>query len=142
MAGVNTEIIEVVVPASAQVGVAVSVQVKIKNTTEEALDIMAGGALEYGVTPRPAISITNGSTEVAAGETETFTGSFVMPSSDVTVYGSSYYYDETEEAWIPDDEATNGVTLAEAPTTGIDMNQIISLMVVVMMMSMMMKAMK
>lgn len=139
MAGVNTEITDVVVPTSAQAGVAVSVQVKIKNTTEEALTIMAGGALDYGVTPWPAIVFTNGSAEVAASETQSFYGSFVMPESDVIVHGYSYYYDEEEGTWIPDDEATNGVTLVAVVSI---LDQILPIMIVVMMMTMMMKVIK
>jgi len=145
MAGLKTEVTGVVVPSSAQVGAAVSVQVKIKNTTDSPLTIMAGGALEYGVTPWPAINFTDGPAEVAAGETHTFSGSFTMPQSSlcaidgpcfVNVHGYSYYYDETEEAWYPDDEKTNAVTVVEAPSI---LSLVLPLMLVTVMMVMVMK---
>lgn len=136
MAGEKTEVTEVVVPSSAQAGAAVSVQVKIKNTTDSPLTVMAGGALEYGVTPWPAISFTDGSTEIAAGEEESFSGSFTMPQSDVTVHGYGYYYDEDEGAWYFDDEAADGVTAVEAPSL---LNMVLPLMLVTVMMVMVMK---
>lgn len=140
MAGVNTEVVEVVVPSSAQVGASVSVQVKIKNTTDEALTIMAGGALEYGVTPWPAVNFTDESAEVAAGETQSFYGSFTMPESDVEVHGYSYYYDEDEAVWYFDDGETNGVTAVAAPA-GIDINSIMNMMILLVVVVMMMKTM-
>lgn len=136
MTGVNTEVTEVVVPGSAQVGVAVSVQVKIKNTTDEALTLMAGGALEYGVTPMPAISFPE-SAEVAAGETQTFSSSFVMPQADVIVHGYSYYYDEEEDVTVFDDEETDGVTLVAAAPSALEI--MLPMMIMVMMMVMVMK---
>jgi len=141
MAGTYTEVTEVVVPSSAQVGASVSVQVKIKNTHDEALTVMAGGALAYGVTPYPAINFTDEEAEVAAGETESFIGSFIMPDSNVTVHGYSYYYDEDEEVWIPDDELTASITVTAAPTTSI-LDSILPIMRMVMMMGMMVKVIK
>lgn len=139
MAGTNTEVTEVVVPSSAQVGASVSVQVKIKNTADEALTIMAGGALQYGVTPYPTIVFTDEAEEVAAGGIGSFVGSFVMPDSDVTVHGYSYYYDETEEVWIPDDTLTASVTATAASTI---LDSIMPIMIMMMMMGMMMKVIK
>lgn len=141
MAGTYTEVTEVVVPSSAQVGTSVSVQVKIKNTHDEALDIMAGGALEYGVTPYPVIVFTDEETVVAAGETESFAGSFIMPDGNVVVHGKSYYYDEDDEAWYYDDELTASITVTAAPTTSI-LDSIMPIMIMVMMMGMMMKVIK
>lgn len=139
MTGTKTEITEVVVPTSAQVGASVSVQVKVKNITDSTVKIMAGGALGYGVIPWPAISFTTEAVEVAAGETQTFSGSFIMPESDVVVHGYSYYYDETEEVWYFDDEATNGVTAVQAPSI---LDILLPLMVLAMMVPIVIKSMR
>ena len=45
------DIIEITAPSEAAQGSRVDITVKIKNTHSEAIGIMVGGALEYGVSP-------------------------------------------------------------------------------------------
>jgi hypothetical protein len=73
---------------------------------------MVGGALECGETPWPRIDFPDNSANVAAGETHSFYGHFIMPDSDVTLHAYSYYYG-SDGYWYFDDEKTKRVDLAE-----------------------------
>lgn len=113
MSGVYTEIVRIEgAPSSAAAGQTVNIDVLIKNTYSATTSIMVGGALEYGVTPWPTISFPSKQASVMAGYTHRFTGSFTMPSSDVTIHAYSYYYG-ADGLWHFDDELTKVVSLSE-----------------------------
>ena len=112
MGGIYTEIVEIAAPSSAVAGELVSVEVKIKNTYSSTIGIMAGGALEYGVTPWPGINFPDSVANVSPGETHSFTGWFTMPDRDVEIHAYSYYYGG-DGYWYFDDEKTKKVSLAE-----------------------------
>lgn len=111
MAGTYTEIIEIVAPGSALAGSRVDITVKIKNKYASTIGIMVGGALEYGVAPRPSINFPTNWANVPGGTVQSFTGSFTMPSKGVAVYIYSYYY--SDGMWYPDDEKQKSVTLGQ-----------------------------
>lgn len=111
-AGAYTDIISITAPSTATPGETVSITVTIKNTYSSAIGIMVGGALEYGVTPWPTINFPTYWANVNAGQTKSFTGSFTMPASAVTIHAYSYYYG-VDSAWHFDDELTKNVGLAE-----------------------------
>lgn len=113
MAGSYTEIVEIVAPSSAVAGQRVDIEVRIKNTYSAAIGVMAGGALEYGITPWPTIDYPDYQANVAAGATHTFYGHFTMPDNDVTIHAYSYWYG-SDGAWHFDDEKTKEVNLTEA----------------------------
>ena len=112
MSGTYAEIIEIVAPSSAVAGETVDIEVKIKNTYSAIIGIMAGGALEYGETPWPAIDFPDNNANVAAGATHSFYGHFTMPDSDVKIHAYSYYY-ASDGMWYWDDEETKRVSVAE-----------------------------
>jgi hypothetical protein len=111
-AGAYTDIISITAPSTALPGETVQITVRIKNTYSSPIGIMVGGALEYGVTPWPTINYPTNWANVDAGQTKSFTGSFTMPSSAVTIHAYSYYYG-ADSAWHFDDELTKSVGLAE-----------------------------
>jgi len=104
------EIVEIAAPSRAAAGSRVDITVRIKNIYSSAVGIMAGGALEYGVTPWPGIDFPDNIANVSAGSTHSFYGSFIMPNSDVTIHAYSYYYG-TDGYWHFDDEKTKEVGL-------------------------------
>ncbi len=112
MAGKYTEIVGIVAPSGAVAGQRVDIEVRIKNTYSASIGIMAGGALEYGVTPWPTIDYPSYQANVAAGATHTFYGHFTMPDSDVTIHAYSYWYG-SDGAWHFDDEKTKDIDVAE-----------------------------
>jgi hypothetical protein len=105
------DIIEIVGPSQAVAGSKVDITVKIKNTYSVVISIMAGGALEYGITPWPGIDFPDNWANVDAGATKAFSGSFVMPNSKVTIHGYSYWYG-ADGSWYFDDDLTKVVNLA------------------------------
>jgi hypothetical protein len=107
------DIFEIVAPGEAQADSHVDITVKVKNTHSAAIGIMAGGALEYGVSPWPGIVFPESSTNVNAGATYSFGGYFTMPDRKVTIHAYSYWYG-ADGAWHFDDEMTKVVNLAEA----------------------------
>ena len=106
------DIIQIVAPAEATQGSRVDITVRIKSTYSSGIGIMAGGALEYGVTPWPGISFPDPSANVAGGVTHSFRGFFVMPDKKVTVHAYSYYYG-SDGFWHFDDEMTRVVNLTQ-----------------------------
>ena len=106
------DIIQIVAPAEATQGSRVDITVRIKSTYSSGIGIMAGGALEYGVTPWPGISFPDPSANVAGEGTHSFRGSFIMPDKKVTVHAYSYYYG-SDDYWHFDDEMTRVVNLAQ-----------------------------
>jgi len=86
------DIVEIIAPSEAKPGNRVDITVRIKNTYSSSVGIMAGGALEYGVSPWPGISFPDPSANVAGGATYSFTGYFTMPEKKATIHAYSYYY--------------------------------------------------
>jgi len=121
MAGTYTDILEILIPSEAVAGQTVAIEVKIKNTYSVTIGIMVGGALDYGETPWPTIDFPDNSANVAAGATQTFSGSFTMPyyppGKIITIHAYSYYYG-SDGYWHFDDEKTKDVeTVAPAEGT-------------------------
>jgi hypothetical protein len=106
------DIIDVVAPAEAVAGSRVDITVKIKNLYSDAIGIMAGGALEYGVTPWPGIEFPTNWANVPAGQTQSFSGYFTMPDREVKIHAYSYWYGGGN--WHLDDEMVKTVKVAEA----------------------------
>ncbi len=85
----------------------------IESVTEKFLDtigIMVAGALDYGISPWPGIDFPSNNANVDGGVTCSFTGSFIMPDSKVTIHAYSYWYGG--DGWYLDDEMTTVVNLA------------------------------
>jgi len=105
------DIIEIVAPSQAIAGSRVDITVRIKNTYSEAIAIMVGGALEYGVSPWPGIDFPENWANVNGGVTQSFSGYFTMPDKKVTIHAYSYWYG-SDGYWYFDDEMTKAVNLA------------------------------
>ena len=106
------DIIEIIAPAEAPIGSRVDITVRIKNTYSSSVGIMAGGALEYGVSPWPGIRFPDPSTNVAGVTTYSFTGYFTMPEKKATIHAYSYYYG-ADGSWHFDDEMTKTIDITE-----------------------------
>lgn len=106
------DIVEIIAPSEAKPGDRVDITVRIKNTYSSSVGIMAGGALEYGVSPWPGISFPDSSANVDGGVTHSFSGYFTMPDKRVTIHAYSYYYG-SDGYWHFDDEMTRTINLAE-----------------------------
>ncbi len=106
------EILEIVAPAQAVPGQQVDITVRIKNRHTAEIAVMAGGALEYGVTPWPGITFPTNWVNTPAGWVAQFAGYFTMPSADVKIHAYSYWYG-ADGSWHFDDEKTKDVSLAE-----------------------------
>jgi len=106
------DIVEIVAPGEAAGGGRVDITVRIKNKYSSAIGIMAGGSLEYGVSPWPSISFADPSSNVAGGITYSFSGYFTMPEKRVTVHAYSYYYG-ADESWHFDDDMTKTIDITE-----------------------------
>jgi len=106
------DIVEIIAPSEAKPGGRVDITVRIKNTYSSSVGIMAGGALECGVSPWPGISFPDPSANVDGGATHSFSGDFTMPDKRVTIHAYSYYYG-SDGYWHFDDEMTRTINLAE-----------------------------
>lgn len=106
------DIVEIRAPSEAVAGSRVDITVRIKNLYTSTIGIMAGGALEYGVTPWPGISFPDDTANVAAGATHSFAGSFMMPDRTVKIHAYSYYYG-ADGYWHFDEEEVKSVRLKE-----------------------------
>ncbi|MFC2014049.1 hypothetical protein ACFLU8_04135 [Chloroflexota bacterium] len=106
------DIVEIIAPSEAKPGDRVDITVRIKNTYSSSVGIMAGGALEYGVSPWPGISFPDPSANVDGGATHSFSGYFTMSDKRVTIHAYSYYYG-SDGYWHFDDEMTRTINLAE-----------------------------
>ena len=106
------DIVEIIAPSEAKPGDRVDITIRIKNTYSSSVGIMAGGALEYGVSPWPGISFPDSSANVDGGATHSFSGYFTMPDKRVTIHAYSYYYG-SDGYWHFDDEMTRTINLAE-----------------------------
>jgi hypothetical protein len=104
------DIVGITAPGQAAPGSRVDITVRIKNLYSSPIGIMAGGALEYGVTPWPTITYPNNSDNVDGGATKSFSGYFTMPDSDVRIHAYSYYYG-TDGYWHFDDEEEKDINV-------------------------------
>jgi hypothetical protein len=107
----HAQINEIVAPSQAVSGSRVDITVRIKNLYSATISLMAGGALEYGVSPWPGITYPQNWADVGAGATYSFNGYFYMPNKAVTIHAYSYWYG-ADSAWHIDDEKTRNVNLA------------------------------
>jgi len=105
------DIVEIIAPREAAIGSRVDITVRIKNTYSTAIGIMAGGALEYGVSPWPGITFPDQSANVDGGVIRSFNGYFTMPEKKGTIHAYSYWYG-ADGYWHFDDEMTKTVNLA------------------------------
>jgi hypothetical protein len=119
------DIIEISAPNEAMAGSRVDITVRIKNTYASAIGVMAGGALEYGVSPWPGITYPVQSVNVNGGATYSFAGYFTMPDKKVTIHAYSYYYG-ADGSWHFDDEMTKVVNLASIPDSQFGSIEILS----------------
>ncbi|MBA7576940.1 hypothetical protein ES708_18786 [subsurface metagenome] len=103
--GEYTDIIDIVAPSSAVAGERVDITVRIKNKWDYFLLIAANAV--YNAVPFLYMEYW-----IPAGETHSFSGSFTMPSSGVTIHVSSSYW-VFGDIWELDDEAEKDVSLAE-----------------------------
>ncbi len=109
MAGIYTEITEIVAPSSAVAGETVDVTIKIKNTWTASVHVSA-----VGVRDSTDRFIDWLDYWIPAGATHSFSGSFVMPNEDVTIHAYSYF-EATDGYWYLDDEDEKDVSLAAPP---------------------------
>lgn len=105
-------IVEIIAPAIAVQGSRVDVQVVIKNLHISTIGVMAGGALEYGVTPLPVITFPGYWANVPAGQSVSFDGYFIMPEADVKLHAYSYWYG-ADGGWYFEDEQVKEIKLNE-----------------------------
>jgi len=103
--GAYTDIVEIDAPSSAAAGERVPVTIKIKNTWDYNLLIAADAIYD-------AIPFLHIEYWVSPGETHSFSGSFTMPDTGVTIHASSSYW-LFGDVWELDDEAEKDVSLAE-----------------------------
>jgi len=108
MAGKYTDIVEIVAPASAAQGKRVDVTVKIKN-------IDSTNHVIACVTEVDGLRFIDEVQLIEAGETNSYSGAFLMAGGDVTIYAYSYYpkpYAVPTE-WILGDTDEKDITLTE-----------------------------
>jgi len=105
--GTYTDIVEIDAPSSAVAGETVPVTVRVKNIHSYGFSISV--AATY--IPGPVRFIGPEDHYVAAGATRSWSGSFTMPASDVTIWAYSSYWDGNY--WRSDDEISKDVNLAE-----------------------------
>lgn len=103
-------------------GATIYANLTIRNIYSVTAGIMAGGALEYGVSPWPSLSFSPGSVNLTPGGTYTFSTSFTVPylppGAVIKVYGYSYWYGDAGEgynSWHWDDEVVKSFTIEAAP---------------------------
>lgn len=102
--GAYTSIEAIIAPAEASPNQAVSVEVKVQNTTGYAIYIAA-----TAVQDSAGITISPDYVSVDPGATQSFYGSFLMPDKAVRVSVWSFYWDGT--SWVQDDSAYKDVAL-------------------------------
>jgi len=106
MTGTYTDIVDIVAPDSAAQGERVDVTVKVKNIDTTFYHWVACVAIYDG-----SAHFIDAEAFLAPGETHSFSGRFTMPNKAITITAYSYYSYYGE--WIPDDEASKDVVLAE-----------------------------
>ncbi|GAI04014.1 unnamed protein product, partial [marine sediment metagenome] len=106
-AGTYTNIVDIVAPSSARAGETVSVTIRIKNIWTGYVHVAA-----IGLWDSEERFIDWLREWISAGDTYSFSGSFVMPDRDVTIHAYSYF-EAADDYWYFDDEAEKAVSLAE-----------------------------
>lgn len=105
MTGTYTEITDLIAPSQAVAGAVVNVTINIKNITDADVHVAAVGTYDTELRFIDWLDSL-----IPAGETHSFSGSFVMPNKDVIIHAYSHYEDP-EGNWYYDDEVTMDVTL-------------------------------
>ncbi|MBA7615219.1 hypothetical protein ES703_22497 [subsurface metagenome] len=103
--GTYTDIVGITAPDSAAQGERVNVTVRVKNIDTVYYHWVACVAIVNG------LRFIDEDAFLAPGETHSYSGAFLMAGGDVTITAYSYYSYYGE--WIPDDEASKDVALAE-----------------------------
>ena len=106
--GAYTNITKIVAPSSAPQGSTVPITIKVKNIWDYqfAVYVEALYDSEWGFDTEARW--------IYPGETLSFSGSFIMPDSDITIHACSYVLDGElglPEGWHRDDEAAKDVSL-------------------------------
>ncbi|MBA7465917.1 hypothetical protein ES707_01089 [subsurface metagenome] len=109
MAGKYTDIIKIDAPSSTAQGKRVDVTVKVKNIDPDWDHVVACVVEVDGLRFIDEVQL------IEAGETNSYSGAFLMAGGDVTIYAYSYYPKPyaVPTVWILDDEAQKDVALAE-----------------------------
>jgi len=109
LAGKYTDIVDIIAPDSAAQGKRVDVTVKIKNIDLEWDHIIACVAEVNGLRFIDEVQL------IEAGETNSYSGAFLMAGGDVTIYAYSYYPKPlaVPTVWILDDTDQKDITLTE-----------------------------
>lgn len=109
MAGNYTEITAIEVPSEAASGDTVNVTVRAKNTYDYSFRIGITASVDgtdlyfgWGTADNPV--------EVAPGDTQSYSDSFLMPGNAVTIVVGTWYWDG--EKWVQDDEIQKDIDLA------------------------------
>ena len=105
MAGKYTDIVDIVAPDSAVQGKRVDVSIRVRNIDPYWDHVIACVAEVDGLRFIDEVQI------IRSGETNSYSGAFLMAGGDVTIYASTHYPRDTE--WILDDQAEKDVALAE-----------------------------
>ena len=106
MAGIYTDVVDIVAPSSAAAGQTVSVTIKIKNIYSASVHVAA-----VGVYDSETRFIDWLDAWISPGATKSFSGSFTMPNKNVTINAYSYYED-INGYWRYDDAMSKNVALA------------------------------
>jgi hypothetical protein len=105
MAGKYTDIIRIDAPSSAAQGERVDVTVRVKNIDTYWDHVIACVVEVDGLRFIDELQI------IRSGETNSYSGAFLMAGGNVTIYAYTYYPEDTE--WILDDTDEKDVALAE-----------------------------
>lgn len=111
MAGIKTDIVEIVAPGSAAAGQTVGITIKVKNISGELLCVLVAGALEYGVLPWPTITVPINQIIFGPGVIQPYSAYFTMPNASVKIHAYSYYYVPEYGYFVFDDEEVRNVSL-------------------------------
>lgn len=109
MAGTYTDIVDIVAPSSAIAGETVPVTIRIRNKYSASVHVTAIGI--YNTVERFIDWLKYW---IPAGQTHSFSGSFVMPARNVTIHAYSLYEAEDGSFYL-DDEDEKDVSLAAPP---------------------------
>lgn len=107
--GTYTQIVSIVAPSSAVAGSTVDVEVKIKNLYSASVHIYCVAVLDSESRFIDWVDVW-----VAPGYTQSFYGSFTMPSKNVTINAYSYY-EGVGGVLYSDDSKSKNVALAAVP---------------------------
>lgn len=109
--GAWTEIVSISAPSSAASGSQVTIGVQVKNLASYGIYLALTGVFDS-----TTLSLTPDYAGVNARATSSFSGSFTMPSKNVTVTIYSFYWTGTQ--WYLDDQKSVSISFQAAPPTG------------------------